>query len=141
MNFEIRHNKLKSVINEFLKKEIDFDNLYFDWGYYNCGMGICCDIDYLALNDETHIHGNWEGTHFKICKNRHLSRDKYNYEDMPDICGEPPEDYKEEYPILIVENEDLEEELYGLFNDSWKPILVELINDKYGTKLRTLLKY
>jgi hypothetical protein len=36
--------KIKPILNNMLNMLFDgFDDIYYDWANYNCGMGICCD--------------------------------------------------------------------------------------------------
>jgi hypothetical protein len=35
---------IKPVLSNLLNMLFDgFDDIYYDWAQYNCGMGVCCD--------------------------------------------------------------------------------------------------
>ena len=141
MDVNLKKERLKSIIEKLVNSHYELDKLYIDWGTYDCGMGICCDITYLSLNSESYIHGFHEGMVFKLCRKEYFrNRRSRSYEDMPEICGNPPEDYREDYPILMVEDEELENDLYGTFSDVWEPYLIEIINKKYGTKIKEVVR-
>ena len=44
MNLIIPDTKLQSILLKLLKLEFKgFDDIYYSWANYNCGMGECCD--------------------------------------------------------------------------------------------------
>lgn len=134
MKFTISENKFKEVFKTWIKKNTDFENLFFDWGFYNCGMGTCCDENYLSLCDQSY-QGDWGGVEFMVCNKQYFfTKRNREYEELPEICMDDPDEHKKEFPILIIQNEDLLETMIEFFGDDiWRPILIELINESFGT--------
>lgn len=132
-------NGLKFNVKNVLDSLINFDNnyLYLDWGYYNCGMGICCDPEYIAISK------GHEDEVFKLVSDdyvkRYYSRNrKKDYEDLPEVCMDPPEDHIGKYRTLHIEDEDLFDTLSYVFddiNDDWGSELIGILNTKFGANI------
>ena len=44
MKVIITESKMLGVLHKLLNSVFDgFDDIYYDWADYNCGMGVCCD--------------------------------------------------------------------------------------------------
>ena len=130
-------NGLKFNVKNVLDALINLDDLYFDWGYYNCGMGTCCDPEYIAISK------GHEDEVFKLASDDYVRRyykgkRKKDYEDLPEICMDPPEDYVTEYKTLHIEDEDLFDTLSYVFDDvydNWGVELIGILNAKFGTNI------
>lgn len=128
-------NNIEFTIEHVLPLFIDIESLYFEWGSYNCGMGTCCDPDYIVISR------NYEDEVFKLVKKDYIDRYRYNkkkrdYEDLPEICMEDPEDHKREYKTMVIGDEDLFEDLESIFGeDEWIEPLINFINNKFGTNI------
>jgi hypothetical protein len=129
-------NGLKVSVENILKFKINIDDLFFEWGYYNCGLGECCDPEYIAISRDH------QDEVFKIVNQDYINRyfyskQKRGYEDLPEICMDDPEEHIGEYKTLSIIDEDLYEDLIFLFGDEtlWATDLVEFINNKFNTKI------
>ena len=115
--------------------DVDFGDLYFGWGFYNCGMGTCCDPEYISISK-----GHEEEV-FKLVNNDYIDRYHFNnkkrkYEELPEICMDSPEDHKDEYETLVISDEDLFENLDIIFGKyGWQEPLISFINKKFNTNI------
>lgn len=130
-------NGLKFNVKNVLDTLINLDDLYFDWGYYNCGMGTCCDPEYIAIS-----RGH-EDEVFKLVSDDYVRRyykgnRKKNYEDLPEVCMDPPEDHIGKYRTLHIGDDDLFDTLSYVFddiNDDWGSELIGILNTKFGANI------
>ena len=62
MKVTISESKLTKVIHNYIDSSFEgFDNCYYDWADFNCGMGICCDPYAIGfvLPDREYDDLNW----------------------------------------------------------------------------------
>ena len=130
-------NGLEFNVENLLKMLINLDDLYLDWGFYNCGMGTCCDPEYIAISK------GHEDEVFKLVSDEYIRR-YYNrkrreeYEELPEICMDDPEDHVTQYKTLDIEDEDLFDTLSYVFddiNDDWDIELRNILNNKFGANI------
>ena len=44
MEVTITESKLSKIIHKYINMSFEgFDNCYYDWAEFDCGMGVCCD--------------------------------------------------------------------------------------------------
>jgi len=119
-----------------------FDDIYFYWASYNCGMGECCDPhaigftlpnshadDYLFLlvdDNRWEPNGNDYPEEFK--------------DELPEVCYEQPDIKNPRYNKIILfgeYSEQIEDNLGS--EDNWKAGLLELINEMFGCNAERLI--
>ncbi len=126
---------LKPVLHNLLNMLFDgFDDIYYDWAEFNCGMGVCCDpyaIGFVLPKNE------YNDYLFKL-----VDGDKYDVlgeypkeitNELPEPCYEFP-DIKDPRFDTIVFYEEFAEEIENYMGEknNWKESFLKLINDKFG---------
>jgi len=126
---------LKPTLSKLLNMLFDgFDDMYYDWAEFNCGMGVCCDpyaIGFVLPKNE------YNDYLFKL-----VDGDKYDAlgeypkeitNELPEPCYEFP-DIKDPRFDTIVFYEVFAEEIENYMGEQniWKESLLNLINDKFG---------
>ena len=44
MKYTIGEDRMSEIIHRILNMEFPgFEDIYYDWADFNCGMGVCCD--------------------------------------------------------------------------------------------------
>jgi len=128
---------IKPVLNNLLNILFDgFDDIYYDWAQYNCGMGVCCDPYAVGFVLPTNNHDDYlfklvDGDNYKTNSNypKHLS------DELPEVCYEMPDVKNPNFNFIIFYEEFAEEiENYLGDEDNWKIELLKLINEKFGCK-------
>lgn len=133
---------IKPVLNDLLNILFDgFDDIYYDWAEYNCGMGVCCDPyaigfvlpeneynDYLFLlvdYDNYDHNGNYP---------EEIS------DELPEVCYESPDVRNPNFNTIIfyyIFSEDIENYLGPQSN--WQLVLLDLINEKFHCNAENIL--
>jgi hypothetical protein len=128
---------IKPALHNLLNMLFDgFDDMYYDWAEFNCGMGVCCDPYAIGF---TLPDSEYNDYLFKLV-------DGDNY----DVLGEYPEEITDELPEVCYEQPDIKnpqfdtivfyevfaEDIENYFGPqmNWKESLLNLINDKFGCK-------
>jgi len=135
--------KIKPILNNMLNMLFDgFDDIYYDWAQYNCGMGVCCDPYAVGFVLPKNDHDDYL---FKLV-------DGDNYDDngdypkelrddgLPEVCYEMPDVKNLNFNFIIfyeVFAEEIEDYLGPKSN--WKFELLELINKKFGCKATKII--
>ena len=133
---------IKPVLNDLMNMLFEgFDDIYYDWAEYNCGMGVCCDPyavgfvlpksdydDYLfkLVDDSKYdIYGDYP---------KELS------EDLPEPCHEYPDVRDPRFDTIVFYEIFAEEiENYLGSQSNWQLVLMELINEKYHCNAENIL--
>ena len=133
---------IKPVLNNMLNMLFDgFDDIYYDWGQYNCGMGVCCDPYAVGFvlpknNYDDYLFKLVDGNNYKTNSNypKHLS------DELPEVCYEMPDVKNPNFNFIIFYEEFAEEiEDYLGPKSNWKFELLDLINEKFGCEATNII--
>ena len=133
---------IKPVLNNLLNMLFDgFDDIYYDWAQYNCGMGVCCDPYAVGFvlpknNYDDYLFKLVDGNNYRTNSNypKHLS------DELPEVCYEMPDVKNPNFNFIIFYEEFAEEiEAYLGRKGNWKIELLELINEKFGCKATNIM--
>jgi hypothetical protein len=112
-----------------------FDDCYYDWADFNCGLGVCCDpyaIRFVLPDSE------YDDYLFKLVNGEYYDDDgDYPSElkgDLPEPCHNPPNINNKEFDTIILSDE-MYERLESLFGDVdiWSKPLLTIINGVFNT--------
>jgi hypothetical protein len=126
---------MKPILSNMLNMLFDgFDDIYYDWAQYNCGMGVCCDpyaIGFVLPKN------NYDDYLFKLVDGNNYSTKgnypKYLRDELPEVCYEMPDVKNPNFNFIIFYEEFAEEiEDYLGPKSNWKMELLKLINKKFG---------
>jgi hypothetical protein len=142
MNVTITESKFIKVLHTYLNMSFEgFDDIYYDWAQYNCGMGVCCDPYAVGFVLPTN---NYDDYLFKLVDGNNYD-DNGNYfkeiiDELPDVCYEMP-DVKNPNFNFIIFYEQFAEEIEDFLGtkSNWKMELLELINKKFGCKATNII--
>ena len=133
----------KTVIYNLLNMLFDgFDDIYYDWAEYNCGMGVCCDpfaIGFVLPKN------NYDDYLFKLVDGNNYDYDgdypkELSDDGLPEVCYEMP-DVKNSNFNFIIFYEVFAEEIEDFMGpkSNWKIELLALINEKFGCKATDII--
>jgi len=132
----------KTVINNLLNMLFDgFDDIYYDWAEYNCGMGVCCDPFAIGFVLPQNDYNDYL---FKLVDSDNYDDDgdypEHLGDELPEVCYERP-DLKNPNFNFIVCYEVFVEEIKDYLGDedNWKMELLDLINKKFGCKATDII--
>jgi hypothetical protein len=134
--------KIKPILNNMLNMLFDgFDDIYYDWANYNCGMGICCDpyaIGFVLPQNE------YDDYLFKLVEGEYYDANgDYPEElrdDLPEPCYEYPDVRDSRFDTIVFYEVFAEEiEQYLGPKSNWKIKLLELINKKFGCESTNII--
>jgi hypothetical protein len=138
----ITESKLIKVIHTYLNYSFEgFDECYYDWAEFNCGMGVCCDpyaVGFVLPDNQYYDYL------FKLVNGEYYD-DNGDYpesikDELPEPCHNPPNINDEEFDTIIL-YEDIYEPLESLFGDMdvWKDPLLTIINKTFNINARNIL--
>jgi hypothetical protein len=138
----ITESKLIKVIHTYLNYSFEgFDECYYDWAEFNCGMGVCCDpyaVGFVLPDNQYYDYL------FKLVNGEYYDDDGDYPErikaELPEPCHNPPNINDEEFDTIIL-SEDIYEPLERLFGDMdvWKDPLLTIINKTFNINARNIL--
>ena len=136
MKVTITESKLTKVIHNYINMSFEgFDDSYYDWAEFNCGMGVCCDpyaVGFVLPDSE------YNDYLFKLVNSKYYDDDgDYPSElkgDLPEPCYNPPNINNKEFDTIILSDE-MYERLESLFGsvDVWSVPLLTIINGVFNT--------
>lgn len=142
MKVTITESKLTKVIHNYITMSFEgFDNCYYDWAEFNCGMGVCCDpyaVGFVLPDRE------YDDYLFKLVNGDHYSDGGYYPDelkgDLPEPCYNSPNISNKEFDTIILSDE-MYKRLESLFGnvDIWKDPLLTTINGVFKTNARDVL--
>jgi hypothetical protein len=118
-----------------------FDDIYYDWAEYNCGMGVCCDPYAIGFVLPQNDYNDYL---FKLVDSDNYDDDgdypEHLGDELPEVCYERP-DLKNPNFNFIVCYEVFFEEIKDYLGDedNWKMELLDLINKKFGCKATDII--
>lgn len=147
MRNRIRHilkeeTSIKPLLNNLINMLFDgFDDIYYDWAEYNCGMGVCCDpyaVGFVLPKNE------YDDYLFKLVDSKNYN-DYGDYpkelrDDLPEVCYESPDVRNPNFNTIIfyrIFSEDIENYLGSESN--WALVLLKLINEKFGCNATNIM--
>jgi len=118
-----------------------FDDIYYDWANYGCGMGICCDPYAIGFVLPTH---DYEDYIFKLVDDSKYDDDgdypKHLRDELPEVCYEMPDIKDPNFNTIVflgIYAEDIENYLGNEVN--WSIYLMDLINEKFGCNAKRII--
>jgi hypothetical protein len=135
---------IKPALHNLLNMLFDgFDDMYYDWAEYNCGMGVCCDpyaIGFVLPGSE---HNDYlfkfvDGNNYDVLG----EYPKEITDELPEVCYESPDIKDPRFDTIVfyeVFAEDIENYLGA--QNNWKESFLNLINDNFGCKAWDLIIY
>ena len=141
-NLTESEDKKHSTLHKLLDMLFDgFDDIYYDWANYNCGMGECCDPYAIGFSLPNRDYDDYI---FKLV-NGDVYDDDGDYpkefqDDLPEVCYESPDIKNPDFDTIV---------FYGLYAEeiedfmgpesNWKEGLLELINRKFGCDAKRII--
>ena len=142
MKVTITESKLTKVIHNYLNMSFEgFDNCYYDWAEFNCGMGVCCDpyaVGFVLPDNE------YNDYLFKLVNSKYYDDDgDYPAElkgELPEPCYNSPDITNKEFDTIIL-SEEMYDRLESFFGDVdiWKGPLLTIINGVFNTNAKSFI--
>lgn len=136
MKYLITENQMKPILHKLLNSVFDgFDDIYYDWASYNCGMGECCDPYAIGFVLPKNHHDDYL---FKLVDDDNWEPNGDNYPDeirdeLPEVCYEQPDIKNLNFGTIVFYEENAEEiENFLGPQDNWSFELIDLINEMFG---------
>ena len=134
--------KTNSSLHRLLNMLFDgFDDIYYDWANYMCGMGECCDPYAIGF---TLPDSNYDDYIFKLVDG-----------EMYDNNGDYPKEFRDELPEPCYQQPDIKDprfdtivfywgyaeeiEDYMGHESNWKSDLLKIINNQFGCKAERII--
>lgn len=129
-------NLMKPRLNKLLNILFTgFDDIYYDWANYNCGMGECCDPYAIGFVLPKSMYDDYL---FKLVDDDNWEPNGNNYPDemragLPEVCYEQPDIKNPDFGTIVFYEENAEEiENFLGPQENWDFDLLDLINEKFG---------
>jgi len=136
MKVTITESRLTKIIHNYINMTFEgFDNCYYDWAEFNCGMGVCCDpyaVGFVLPDSE------YNDYLFKLVDGENYNNNG-DYPDelkgeLPEPCHDSPDITEPRFDTLWLE-EELSDKLIDMFGgfDVWGKSFLNIFNQKYKT--------
>lgn len=142
MKIIITESKLHDTLLKLLKITFPgFEDIYYDWANYNCGMGECCDPYAVGF---VLSQNNYDDYLFKLVDGKYYD-DNGDYprnlsDDLPEPCYESPDVRDPRFDVIIfyeIFAEELEQYLGP--KSLWENELLNLLNRMFFMDAKTIL--
>jgi hypothetical protein len=118
-----------------------FDDIYYDWANYNCGMGVCCDpyaIGFVLPKND------YDDYLFKLVDDSKYDDygdyPKHLRYELPEVCYEMPDIKDPNFNTIVFYGNYAEEIENYLGNEvNWSIYLMDLINEKFGCNAKRII--
>jgi hypothetical protein len=138
MKVTITESKLTKFLHKYINMSFEgFDNCYYNWAEFNCGMGVCCDpyaVGFVLPDSE------YNDYLFKLVDGENYNNDG-DYPDelkseLPEPCYDSPDITESRFDTLWLE-EELTDRLIDMFGgfDVWGKSFLNMFNQKYKTNV------
>lgn len=142
MKIIITENKLHNTLLKLLKITFPgFEDIYYDWANYNCGMGECCDPYAIGFVLPQNDYNDYL---FKLVDGKYYDDDgdypKELRDDLPEPCHESPDVRDPRFDVIIfyeIFAEELEQYLGP--KSLWENELLNLLNRMFFMDAKTIL--
>ena len=142
MKYTIVEDRMSEMIHRVLVMEFEgFDDIYYDWANFNCGMGECCDpyaIGFTLPNTE------YDDYLFKLINDENYDGNgDYGEEisgELPEVCKESPDVRDPQFDTYLFYEVFAEKmEPYLGPSSNWEQGLLHLLNKTYRTNATNIL--
>lgn len=143
MKYLISENQMMPILHKLLNTVFNgFDDIYYDWANYNCGMGICCDPYAIGFTLPKSHHDDYL---FKLVDDENWEPNGDNYpselrDELPEVCYEQPDIKNPDFDLIIF-YEVFAEEIENFLGpqDNWSFDLIDLINEMFGCNAKRII--
>ena len=142
MDVIITEKRLTEVLHKYLNARIEgFDECYYDWADFGCGMGVCCDpyaVNFV-LDDEDRYDVLFKLVDYEFYDDNGDYPEELTG-DLPEVCYSPPNIENDKFDTIIL-NEEMFEIITKMFGNIniWRDSLLSILNNTYGLNAKTLL--
>lgn len=143
MKYLISENQMMPILHKLLNTVFNgFDDIYYDWANYNCGMGVCCDPYAIGFTLPKSHHDDYL---FKLVDDENWEPNGNNYpselsDELPEVCYEQPDIKNPDFDLIIF-YEVFAEEIENFLGpqDNWSFDLIDLINEMFGCNAKRII--
>jgi hypothetical protein len=142
MNVTITESRLTKILHTYLTMSFEgFDNCYYNWAEYNCGMGVCCDPYAVEFSLPDSIYGDHL---FKLIDSENYSNSgnypKELMDELPEPCYDLPDITESRFDTLWL-GEELTDQIVPMFGgfDVWGKSFLKIFNEKYKTNVTQIV--
>ena len=142
MDVIITEKRLTEVLHKYLNARIEgFDECYYDWADFGCGMGVCCDpyaVNFV-LDDEDRYDVLFKLVDYEFYDDNGDYPEELTG-DLPEVCYSTPNIENVKFDTIIL-NEEMFEIITKMFGNIniWRDSLLSILNNTYGLNTKTLL--
>ena len=139
---QLNESRTNSSLNNLLNMLFDgFDDIYYDWANYMCGMGECCDPYAISF---TLPENDYDDYIFKLVDSVNYDDDgdysKELRDELPEVCYESPDLKNPDFDTIVFYGLYAEEiEDYMGPESNWRSDLLKLINKKFGCEAKQII--
>ena len=138
----INESRTNSSLNNLLNMLFDgFDDIYYDWANYMCGMGECCDPYAIGF---TLPENDYDDYIFKLVDGEMYDDDadypKEFRDELPEPCYQQPDIKDPKFDTIVFYGAFAEEiEDYMGHERNWRSDLLKIINNQFGCDAKRII--